>query len=70
MNPRFGFRDSGAAVKGTPERCSGLVCGYPRAMLWAGIQRSYRTRVVVVAVDPERCSGLVYGVPTERGWWW
>jgi hypothetical protein len=29
-----------------PERCSGLVYVYPRAMLWAGIGRSYRTRVV------------------------
>ena len=39
----------------------------PGAMLWAGIRRSYRTRVVGVVGDPERCSGLVYGVPTERG---
>jgi hypothetical protein len=41
--------------------------GAPRAMLWAGIRRSYRTRVVVVMVYPERCSGLVYGVPMGHG---
>ncbi len=36
-------------------------------MLWAGIRRSYRTRVVGVVVDPERCSGLIYGVPLGHG---
>ena len=50
------------------ERTGGGGGGAPRAMLWAGIRRSYRTRVVWVMVDPERCSGLVYSVPTERGW--
>ena len=39
----------------------------PRAMLWAGMRRSYRTRVVGVVVYPERCSGLVYSVPLGHG---
>ena len=41
-----GMRWRGRTDWGDPERCSGLVCGYPRALLWAGIRRSYRTRVV------------------------
>ena len=40
---------------------------FPRAVLWAGIRCSYRTRVVGVVGDPERCSGLVYGVPLGHG---
>ena len=49
------------------ERTGGGGGGAPRAMLWAGIRRSYRTRVVVVMVYPERCSGLVYCVPLGHG---
>ena len=39
----------------------------PRALLWDGMGRSFRTRRWWVLGYPERCSGLVCGVPLGHG---
>ena len=62
-----------------PERCPGLVYGYPRALLWAGIRLSQSDALgwyaaflqnaggVGLLCYPERWSGVACGVPLGHG---